>query len=46
MKIDDEALPNFGFDWLRFSLFGENTLRIKGEVVEEKKRELGLNSIG
>ncbi len=46
IKTDDEELLNFGFDWLRFSLFGENTVRIRGEVVEEKKKELGLNSIG
>jgi len=44
METDDEALLDFGYDWLRFSLFGEDTLRIKGEIVEEKKRELGLNS--
>jgi Fe-S-cluster containining protein len=37
METDDEALLNFGFDWLRFSLFGEDTLRIKGEIREEKK---------
>jgi len=46
IKTDDEALLDFGFDWLRFSLFGEDTLRIKGEIIEEKKRELGPNSIG
>ncbi|MFH1487043.1 MAG: YkgJ family cysteine cluster protein [Chloroflexota bacterium] len=45
MKTDDEALLDFGFDWLRFSLFGEDTLRIKGEVAEAKKRELGLDSV-
>jgi len=45
METDDEVLLGFGFDWLRFSLFGENTLRIKGELIEEKRRELGLNSI-
>ncbi|MFC1994577.1 YkgJ family cysteine cluster protein [Chloroflexota bacterium] len=46
IKTDDEALLNFGFDWLRFSLFGENTVRIRGAVVEEKTRELGLDSTG
>lgn len=40
IKTDDEELLNFGFDWLRFSLFGEATLKIKGEVLESKKREL------
>jgi hypothetical protein len=46
MKTEDEALLDFGFDWLRFSLFGEDTLRVKGEVIEERKRDLGLNSLG
>ena len=40
IKTDDEALLNFGYDWLKFSLFGENTIRVKGEVLEEKKQEL------
>jgi Fe-S-cluster containining protein len=40
IKTDDEALLNFGYDWLKFSLFGENTIKVKGEVLEEKKREL------
>jgi Fe-S-cluster containining protein len=46
IKTDDEALLDFGFDWLRFSLFGEDTVRIKGEVIEERKRDLGLDSPG
>ncbi len=33
-----------GFDWLRFSLFGEKTIKIKGDVAEEKKRELDIDS--
>ena len=40
IKTDDEALLNFGYDWLRFSLFGENTLKVKAEVLEEKKKTL------
>lgn len=46
IKTDDEALLDFGFDWLRFSLFGENTLKIKGEVLEEKKRLLSQSYKG
>src|SRR4030042_1145523 len=42
---NNEALLDFGFDWLRFSLFGENTLKIRGDVAEEKRKELGLDSI-
>jgi len=44
IRTDDEALLDFGFDWLRFSLFGENTIRIRRNVAEEKKRELGIDS--
>jgi Fe-S-cluster containining protein len=40
IKTDDEALLNFGYQWLRFSLFGEDTIKIKGEVLEEKKKAL------
>jgi Fe-S-cluster containining protein len=40
MTTDDEALLNFAYDWLRFSLFGEDTITIRGEIIEEKKREL------
>jgi Fe-S-cluster containining protein len=46
IKVDDEALLDFGFDWLRFSLFGENTFRIKGKIEEKKKTESGLDSAG
>jgi hypothetical protein len=43
IATDDEALLNFGYDWLRFSLCGEDTLKIKGEVVEGETGESGLN---
>jgi len=29
METDDVALMRFGFDWLKFSLFGEKTLAVK-----------------
>lgn len=29
IKKDDEELLKFGFDWLRFALFGEKTMRVK-----------------
>jgi Fe-S-cluster containining protein len=41
MRYDDEALLRFGFLWLRFSLFGEPTMRPRPEVLEAfEKREL------
>ena len=44
IKVDDEELLNFGYDWLKFSLFGEDTIKIKGEVLEEKKKELSKSN--
>jgi Fe-S-cluster containining protein len=40
IKTDDEALLDFGFKWLRFSLFGESTLKVKAEELAKKKKEL------
>jgi hypothetical protein len=40
IKDDDVELLKFGYQWLRFSLFREPTMSIKGEVVEDKKKEL------
>ena len=42
IKTDDEALLNIGLAWLRFAFFGESTLKVKNEVWEIKKKELGL----
>lgn len=40
MRYDDEALLGFAFQWLRFSLFGEPTMKAKEEVVEAFKGRL------
>lgn len=40
IRTDDGELLDFGVRWLRFSLFGENTINIKGKVLERKKEEL------
>jgi Fe-S-cluster containining protein len=37
MRDDDEALLRFAFQWLRFSLFGEPTMKPKPGVVEAFK---------
>ena len=34
MRYSDEALLGFAFQWLRFSLFGEQTMKVKPEVAE------------
>lgn len=38
MKADDMELLRFGFDWLRFSLFGEDTVKPREEAVREFKQ--------
>ncbi|MHC4768601.1 MAG: YkgJ family cysteine cluster protein [Planctomycetota bacterium] len=40
MRYDDEALLRFGFLWLRFSLFGEKTMKPKEGIVEAYKGSL------
>lgn len=37
MKCSDEALLRFAFLWMRFSLFGEPTVRVKADVMEAYK---------
>jgi len=37
MRYDDEALLRFAFLWLRFSLFGDQTVRVRPDVVEAFK---------
>lgn len=46
LSRDDEALLEFGFDWLRFSLFGEDTIKVRGEVIEEKKTSSKSKTVG
>ncbi|MBN2326961.1 MAG: YkgJ family cysteine cluster protein [Candidatus Omnitrophica bacterium] len=40
IKTDDVELMKFGFEWLKFSLFSEQTMKIRPDVLEAKKREL------
>jgi hypothetical protein len=40
MRSNDEALLRFAFLWLRFSLFGEPTVKAKPEVAEAFKGQL------
>ena len=37
MRVDDEALLRFAYLWLRFSLFGEKTMKMKPHVAEAFK---------
>jgi hypothetical protein len=40
MRYDDEALLRFAFQWLRFSLFGERTMKAREEILEAFKGKL------
>jgi Fe-S-cluster containining protein len=40
IRTDDEALLDFGYKWLKFSLLGEAAIKIKDEELARKKKEL------
>ena len=40
LKEDDLELLKFGYDWLKFAIFGEKTMKIRTDVAEAKKQEL------
>ena len=40
IRIDDEALLRFAFLWVRFSVFGEKTVRVRPEAAEAIKESL------
>jgi Fe-S-cluster containining protein len=40
MQTRDDALLRFGFWWVRFALFGEQTLRIRPEAIQEVQEKL------
>ena len=45
MRYDDEGLLRFAFLWLRFSLFGEDTMKVKEEVAEAFKGSLDKKEV-
>jgi Fe-S-cluster containining protein len=40
IKKDDVALLEFGYDWLKFALFGEKTMTVKSDIMKAKQKEL------
>lgn len=40
LKEDDFELMKYGFDWLRFAVFGEKTMKINQKVATSKEKEL------
>jgi Fe-S-cluster containining protein len=45
LRTDDEELLRFGFLWLRFSLFGEKTVKIRPEALAAKQREIASRAV-
>jgi len=48
IKEDEEELLSFGYRWIRFNLFWEDTLRPKdkamAKLLQTKREELGLKT--
>lgn len=40
LKSDDEELLKFSFDWIKFSLFGEKTIKIREEVLAQANQKI------
>ena len=45
MRRDDEELLRFAYHWLRFSVFGESTMKVKPEVTEAFKGSLDKQKV-
>jgi len=45
MRRDDEELLRFAYHWLRFSVFGESTMKVKPEVAEAFKGSLDKQKV-
>lgn len=40
IKEDDVELLKFGYNWLKFALFGEQTMKVKTDVLESRRKDL------
>ena len=40
IKDDDIELLKFAYNWLRFAIFGEPTMKIRTDILEAKKKEI------
>ena len=40
LKSDDVELLRFAYNWLKFALFGEKTMKVKGDVLEAKRKKM------
>jgi hypothetical protein len=41
VRVDDTDLLKLGFDWIKFGLFGEKSLKLRPEVLETYKKKPG-----
>jgi hypothetical protein len=41
IRTDDVELMEFAFQWLRFSLFHEPTMKVRKQVLREKRKSMG-----
>ena len=46
LRSDDEELLEFAMQWLRFSLFGEKTMKARPDVARARKTEQPLTTPG
>jgi len=44
IKDDDVELLKFGYNWLKFALFGEKTIAVKTDVLEATKKAIEKRS--
>jgi Fe-S-cluster containining protein len=40
LKTDDIRLLKFAFDWIKFAIFGEPTMKIKSQALESSKKKM------
>jgi len=45
LRNDDVQLMQFAFQWLRFSLFGEPTVKVREEIYAIRKRQMGKQAL-
>ena len=44
LRQDDQELLDFAMQWLRFSLFGEKSMKVKPSVMDAKRRAMAAEA--
>jgi hypothetical protein len=42
IREDEVEMMKFGFRWMKFSLFGEDAIKVKEEVLQAKKEKMAM----